>query len=389
MTSKQNIFPQKRPLAGKTEHTSKLNPLYLVLWSFLPILLFIIADSFWGLEWGLIVGIATGLIEFIYSLAKEKRVEKFILADVGLLILMGIISYFLDNPIFIKLKPAILEFMLLIIILISIFSPYNIVWLMMSRMTRYIKSDLIKPQFNQMMKFIALLLIVHIVLTSFSAFYSNKVIYAFISGPLLYILTGIFLLFYWIAKKYFKYKSIPAKEFLDIIGDNGKIIGQASRDQVHRNPNLLHPAVHMHIYNSNGEILLQKRSDSKDMFPGKWDTAVGGHVISGELPDNAILREAKEELGLEDIIPERYMIYRYQDDTQSELMHVYLINLDREYKPDDNEISEIAFFKYEEILELKKTEEITPTAFIELSHIFENTDLKSFIKKEKSKKKKK
>lgn len=389
MTSKQKIYPQKRPLAGNMDHASKLNPLYMVIWSFLPILLFIIADSFWGLEWGLIVGIATGLIEFIYSLVKEKKVEKFILADVGLLILMGIISYFLDNPIFIKLKPAILEFILLIIILISLFTPYNIVWLMMSRMTRYIKSDLIKSQFNQMMKITSLILVIHIILTSLSAYYFNKLIYAFISGPSLYILTGIFLIFYWIAKKYLKYKSIPAKEFLDIIGDNGKIVGQASREQVHRNPNLLHPSVHMHIFNSNGEILLQKRSETKDIFPGKWDTAVGGHVISGELPDNAILREAREELGIENIIPERYMIYKYQDDYQSELMHVYLINLDREYKPDNNEISEIRFFKFEEILELKKNEEITPTAFLELSHIFENTNLKSFIKKEKSKKKKK
>ena len=57
--------------------------------------------------------------------------------------------------------------------------------------------------------------------------------------------------------------------------------------------------VHLIIFNSQGEMLIQQRSDNKKNWPSKWDISVGGCVISGEDSLQAIIRESKEELGLD------------------------------------------------------------------------------------------
>ena len=57
--------------------------------------------------------------------------------------------------------------------------------------------------------------------------------------------------------------------------------------------------VHVCVFNSRGEMLIQRRSDNKDRYPGCWDVSAGGFVSSGEDSREAVMREAKEELGLE------------------------------------------------------------------------------------------
>ena len=75
---------------------------------------------------------------------------------------------------------------------------------------------------------------------------------------------------------------LPGTEWLPVIQDDGQVIGMATRDYCHGGAGLLHPVVHLHILDRNGRIYLQKRSMSKRCQPGRWDTAVGGHVDYGE-----------------------------------------------------------------------------------------------------------
>ena len=90
------------------------------------------------------------------------------------------------------------------------------------------------------------------------------------------------------------------EEIFPVVDDTGKTIGKATRAQCHGGSMLLHPVVHLHVFDSLGRLYLQKRPDWKDIQPGKWDTAVGGHVDYGESVVQALLREAREELGLAD-----------------------------------------------------------------------------------------
>ncbi len=88
-----------------------------------------------------------------------------------------------------------------------------------------------------------------------------------------------------------------SEEIFDIVNDLDEVIGQQPRREVHR-LGLRHRAVHVLVFNARGELFLQKRSMSKDTFPGAWDSSASGHLDSGETYDVCALRELREEIGL-------------------------------------------------------------------------------------------
>src|SRR4030067_2112049 len=88
------------------------------------------------------------------------------------------------------------------------------------------------------------------------------------------------------------------EELLEVVTRKGEIISVVPRSEIHGNPSLIHRVVHVLIFNSKGNLLLQKRSMDKDVAPGKWDTSVGGHINAGEAITEALSREMKEELGI-------------------------------------------------------------------------------------------
>lgn len=89
-----------------------------------------------------------------------------------------------------------------------------------------------------------------------------------------------------------------ALEMLPLVDEQGHVTGQATRGECHNGSHLLHPVVHLHVFNPQGQLYLQHRPAWKDVQPNRWDTAVGGHVDLNETPQQALLREAREELGL-------------------------------------------------------------------------------------------
>ena len=94
-------------------------------------------------------------------------------------------------------------------------------------------------------------------------------------------------------------------ELFPVVDETGRVVGCATRGECHDGRRLLHPVVHLHLFNSRGELYLQKRPLWKDIQPGRWDTAVGGHIDYGETPDEALRREVREELGVTEFTPER------------------------------------------------------------------------------------
>lgn len=143
-------------------------------------------------------------------------------------------------------------------------------------------------------------------------------------------------------------KKDNGEELFPIVGDDGRVIGSATRALCHNGSHLLHPVVHLHLFNSTGELYLQRRPDWKDIQPGKWDTAVGGHIDWGEDVTEALRREAREELGIVDFVPEHIISYRFDSDRESEYVNVYRTVYDGDIHPSD-ELDGGRFWSLDEI----------------------------------------
>ena len=169
-------------------------------------------------------------------------------------------------------------------------------------------------------------------------------------------------------------------ELFDIVDDNNVIIGQATRGECHGNPQLIHRSVHVLVFNSRGEILLQKRPLDKDIQPGKWDTSVGGHLDLGETFLAAAKREMKEELGLEGI-PLSYLYpSKIRNEIESENIETFLAVTDQRIIPAPDEIDEVRFWTTDQIEELLGQYVFTPnfeeewSAFSEFNRKYLNVD---------------
>ena len=139
------------------------------------------------------------------------------------------------------------------------------------------------------------------------------------------------------------------EEIFPIVNTEGEVVGSATRKECHAGTFLLHPVVHLHIFNSAGELYLQKRVMTKKIQPGKWDTAVGGHVDYGERIEDALLRETREELGVRDFTPEFLMRYEFRSQVEVELVYIYKCEYDGDFNLDPSEVDEGRFWSLDEI----------------------------------------
>ncbi len=87
------------------------------------------------------------------------------------------------------------------------------------------------------------------------------------------------------------------KEMLNIVDENGMILGEASREEIHKK-GLLHREVHVWLYTPDGKVIFQRRAMTKDTFPGLLDASVGGHVELGMDFADTALKELEEETGI-------------------------------------------------------------------------------------------
>lgn len=140
-------------------------------------------------------------------------------------------------------------------------------------------------------------------------------------------------------------------EFFPLVNESGEVIGKATRAECHSGSKLLHPVVHLHIFNRAGDLLLQKRSLRKDIQPGKWDTAVGGHVDYGESIDEALRREVREELGVTDFTPQLWRTYLFESKIERELVYSFRTVYEGPFRPDPEELDGCRFWKISEIKE--------------------------------------
>jgi len=149
-------------------------------------------------------------------------------------------------------------------------------------------------------------------------------------------------------------------EYFPIVTEDGTVISKATRKECHSGTFLLHPVIHLHVFNSQGELYLQKRAMDKDIQPGKWDTSVGGHVDYGEEIETALKREVREELAIIDFNPVFLIRYKFVSDREAELVHTYYTVYDGNIQVDPGEISEGRFWRITDIEDQLEKNVFTP-----------------------------
>ena len=118
------------------------------------------------------------------------------------------------------------------------------------------------------------------------------------------------------------------EEIFDVCNERDEVVGQNTRSEVHR-LGLMHRAVHVLVFNRRGEVFLQKRSMTKDTFPGAWDSSASGHLDTGEDYDACAVREVREELGIVmERPPER--LFKIAACAETDQEHVWVYRYDCE-----------------------------------------------------------
>ena len=150
------------------------------------------------------------------------------------------------------------------------------------------------------------------------------------------------------------------EEKIDVLNELGEFTGKvATRDECHQK-GLWNRAVYAFIIDKKGNVLLQKRSANKKMWPNMWDVTVGGHVDSNEFGRQALIREVKEELGIDIKDDEiKYLIGSTSINKKENIIdkhynECYLITKEIDIAKIDlqeEEVSEVKYFTKKEILE--------------------------------------
>ena len=159
------------------------------------------------------------------------------------------------------------------------------------------------------------------------------------------------------------------QEMLPLVDARGNVVGQAPRGRCHNGSHLLHPVVHLHVFNRSGQLYLQHRPAWKTVQPNRWDTAVGGHVDFGERILEALYREAYEELGFTAFNPVYLLSYEYESDIEREMVNVFAAVGNFTLSPDSEEVEEGRWWSFDSIHENLGKSVFTPNFEQEFARI--------------------
>ena len=140
-----------------------------------------------------------------------------------------------------------------------------------------------------------------------------------------------------------------AAELFPVVDEEGRTLRAITRGEAHSGTHVLHPVVHLHLFDPCGNLYLQRRPLWKDIQPGRWDTACGGHIAYGETPEEALQREVAEELGISDFTPVFVGRYVFNSQRESELVYVSKTVYEGEVRPSKDELDGGRFWSRQEI----------------------------------------
>ncbi len=177
----------------------------------------------------------------------------------------------------------------------------------------------------------------------------------------------------------------PQDEMFEIVDLNDNVIGEATRKEIHKNPDLIHRVVHIWIVNDKNEILLQQRSLTKDKAPGLWDMSCGGHVKSEDSIEITLEKELKEELGVTTncVLVDKYLEKlpaNSNDFCGSIIINMYITFHNGPFTISKDEVEQVKFFSPTEAIQfIKNDQKISYFSKKEIPIIFDYLKIKLHI----------
>jgi isopentenyldiphosphate isomerase len=163
----------------------------------------------------------------------------------------------------------------------------------------------------------------------------------------------------------------PGEELVDVIDDNGRTVGTETRREI-RARRLPHRCTYILVFNARGELFIHLRTETKDVYPGHWDVAVGGVLAAGETFDEGARREAREELGVA-LHPEPLFPFRYQDAASTAHGMVYRARHDGPFRLQPEEVVRGEFLPIDEVLIRAEETPFCPDGLAVLRRYLEST----------------
>jgi isopentenyldiphosphate isomerase len=149
------------------------------------------------------------------------------------------------------------------------------------------------------------------------------------------------------------------EELVEIVDEHDHVVAVVSRRRM-RAENLRHRAVYVLVVDATGRVLLHRRSDAKDVWPGRWDLAAGGVVGVGEAYDVAARRELAEELGIADAVVESLGSCAFEDESVAVIGWAFRVCHDGPFDFADGEVVEAAWVTPAELAERLERDPFVP-----------------------------
>ncbi len=150
-------------------------------------------------------------------------------------------------------------------------------------------------------------------------------------------------------------------ELFYFVDDDDNVIGSVKRAEAHQSNSIKHRSIFILLFNDHDELLLQKRSQSKDTFPGFWTVSTSGHVAYGQSYDEASVREIQEELGLELPLERLQKIY-LKEEREFAFIYRGLFIDEMRINFDQDEVSEVKWVALDKLPNFIKENSLTPSA---------------------------
>jgi isopentenyldiphosphate isomerase len=161
----------------------------------------------------------------------------------------------------------------------------------------------------------------------------------------------------------------PSEELIQIVTENNEELGVVTRG-IMREQNLIHRASYILVFNRSDELLIQQRTDCKDIYPGFWDVAAGGIVLSGESYEESAKRELGEELGISARLIPCFDHFHQGPDNQV-WGRVFRCRHEGPFHLQPEEINAVRFLPVATVLEMSESHDFTPDGIIILKRLLQ------------------